>query len=128
MKKLDLSTEEISAIFRFKEKIVDKNTTYRYILNQSLLLRRGKMTEEKKKVLNRLRRTEGQIRGIQKMIDEEKECIDVITQLSAVRSSIDRVMGMIVAENLKHCFENPEKDPKEQEERLAQAINMIVKK
>ena len=46
------------------------------------------------------------------MIDEEKECIDVITQLSAVRSSIDRVMGMIVAENLKHCFENPEKDPK----------------
>ncbi|MEE0124413.1 MAG: metal-sensitive transcriptional regulator, partial [Enterococcus faecalis] len=45
------------------------------------------MTEEKKKVLNRLRRTEGQIRGIQKMIDEEKECIDVITQLSAVRSS-----------------------------------------
>ncbi|EFQ13548.1 putative cytosolic protein [Enterococcus faecalis CBRD01] len=128
MKKLDLSTEEISALFRFKEKIVDKNTSYRYILNQSLLLRRGKMTEEKKKVLNRLRRTEGQIRGIQKMIDEEKECIDVITQLSAVRSSIDRVMGMIVAENLKHCFENPEKDPKEQEERLAQAINMIVKK
>ena len=128
MKKLDLSTEEISAIFRFKEKIVDKNTSCRYILNQSLLLRRGKRTEEKKKVLNRLRRTEGQIRGIQKMIDEEKECIDVITQLSAVRSSIDRVMGMIVAENLKHCFENPEKDPKEQEERLAQAINMIVKK
>ncbi|EFT45594.1 hypothetical protein HMPREF9517_00140 [Enterococcus faecalis TX1341] len=128
MKKLDLSTEEISAIFRFKEKIVDKNTSCRYILNQSLLLRRSKMTEEKKKVLNRLRRTEGQIRGIQKMIDEEKECIDVITQLSAVRSSIDRVMGMIVAENLKHCFENPEKDPKEQEERLAQAINMIVKK
>ena len=46
------------------------------------------------------------------MIDEEKECIDVITQLSAVRSSIDRAMGMIVAENLKHCFENPEKDLK----------------
>ena len=65
MKKLDLSTEEISAIFRFKEKIVDKNTSCRYILNQSLLLRRSKMTEEKKKVLNRLRRTEGQIRGIQ---------------------------------------------------------------
>ena len=105
MKKLDLSTEEISAIFRFKEKIVDKNTSCRYILNQSLLLRRGKMTEEKKKVLNRLRRTEGQIRGIQKMIDEEKECIDVITQLSAVRSSIDRVMGMIVAENLKHLLD-----------------------
>lgn len=81
-----------------------------------------------KKIINRLRRTEGQIRGIQKMMEEEKECIDVITQLSAVRSSIDRVMGMIVADNLKNCFENPEKDPKEQAEKLEQAINMIIKK
>ena len=46
------------------------------------------MELEEKKILNRLKRTEGQIRGIQKMIDEEKECIDIITQLSAVRSSI----------------------------------------
>ena len=69
------------------------------------------MELEEKKILNRLKRTEGQIRGIQKMIDEEKECIDIITQLSAVRSSIDRVMGMIVAENLKNCFEHPDKNP-----------------
>ena len=41
------------------------------------------------------------LRGIQKMIQEEKECVDVVTQLSAVRSSIDRLMGLIVAENLK---------------------------
>ena len=86
------------------------------------------MTEEKKKVLNRLRRTEGQIRGIQKMIDEEKECIDVITQLSAVRSSIDRVMGMIVADNLKNCFEKPDSNPEEQAAKLEQAIKMIIKK
>ena len=70
----------------------------------------------------------GQIRGVQKMIEEEKECIDIITQLSAVRSSIDRVMGMIVAENLKDCFENPEKDPQEQAQKLEQAIQMIIKK
>ena len=37
------------------------------------------------KVLNRLKRTEGQLRGIQKMIEDEKTCVDVITQLSAVR-------------------------------------------
>lgn len=83
---------------------------------------------DQKNVLNRLKRTEGQIRGVQKMIEEEKECIDIITQLSAVRSSIDRVMGMIVAENLKDCFENPEKDPQEQEQKLEQAIQMIIKK
>ena len=86
------------------------------------------MELEEKKILNRLKRTEGQIRGIQKMIDEEKECIDIITQLSAVRSSIDRVMGMIVAENLKNCFEHPDKNPEGQAQKLEQAINMIIKK
>ncbi len=86
------------------------------------------MELEEKKILNRLKLTEGQIRGIQKMIDEEKECIDIITQLSAVRSSIDRVMGMIVAENLKNCFEHPDKNPEDQAQKLEQAINMIIKK
>lgn len=81
-----------------------------------------------KKILNRLKRAEGQMRGIQKMIEEEKECIDVITQLSAVRSSVDRIMGMIVAENLKSCLENPELDPTEQTKKMEQAINMIIKK
>lgn len=86
------------------------------------------MTIDNKTILNRLKRTEGQIRGIQKMIDEEKECIDIITQLSAVRSSIDRVMGMIVAENLKNCLEHPEHSADEQAKKMEQAINMIIKK
>ncbi|MCA9765131.1 MAG: metal-sensitive transcriptional regulator [Carnobacterium sp.] len=84
--------------------------------------------EQKKKLINRLKRTEGQVRGIQKMIDEDKECIDVITQLSATRASIDRVMGIIVAENLKNCFENPTNDLQDQAKKIDQAINMIVKK
>ena len=62
------------------------------------------------------------------MIEENKECLDIITQLSAVRSSIDRVMGIIVAENLKDCFENPQKDIQEQSEKIDQAIKMIIKK
>lgn len=86
------------------------------------------MEIENKNILNRLKRTEGQIRGIQKMIEDEKECMDVITQLSAVRSSIDRVMGMIVADNLKNCFENPDSNPEEQAAKLEQAIKMIIKK
>lgn len=57
-----------------------------------------------------------------------KECMDVITQLSAVRSSIDRVMGMIVADNLKNCFEKPDSNPEEQAAKLEQAIKMIIKK
>ncbi|MGP6145533.1 metal-sensitive transcriptional regulator [Jeotgalibaca sp. A122] len=86
------------------------------------------MEIDNKNLLNRLKRTEGQIRGIQRMIEEDKECIDIITQLSAVRSSVDRVMGLIVAENLKACLENPEKNSEEQSKKLEQAINMIIKK
>ena len=81
-----------------------------------------------KNVINRLKRTEGQVRGIQKMIEEEKDCMAIITQLSAVCSSIDRVMGLVVAENLKTCLENPDTNPEEQAKRLEQAINMIIKK
>lgn len=83
---------------------------------------------DKKAVLNRLRRAEGQIRGIQNMIIEDNTCVDIITQLSAVRSSIDRAMGLIVAENLRECVENPVADPDEQAQLIKKAIDMIVKK
>jgi DNA-binding FrmR family transcriptional regulator len=78
--------------------------------------------------LNRLKRTEGQLRGIQKMIEDEKECVDVITQLSAVSSSVNRIMGIIVAENLKNCLENPDSDTETQKQKIDQAVQLIVKK
>lgn len=81
-----------------------------------------------KKILNRLKRTEGQLRGIQKMIEEEKECADVIAQLSAVSSSVNRIMGIIVAENLIDCLENPDIDLESQNKKIDQAIQLIVKK
>ena len=86
------------------------------------------MEATKKNLLNRLRRTEGQMRGVQKMMEDEQECFDIITQLTAIRSSIDRTMGLLVAENLKHCLENPAANPTEQAEKMAEAINLIVKK
>ncbi|OJG31900.1 hypothetical protein RU99_GL002293 [Enterococcus casseliflavus] len=78
--------------------------------------------------MNRLKRTEGQLRGIQKMIEDEKECVDVITQLSAVSSSVNRIMGIIVAENLKNCLENPDSDTETQKQKIDQAVQLIVKK
>lgn len=86
------------------------------------------MTACNKDVLNRLKRTEGQLRGIQKMIEDEKECVDVITQLSAVSSSVNRIMGIIVAENLKNCLENPDSDTETQKQKIDQAVQLIVKK
>lgn len=80
-----------------------------------------------KKILNRLNRSEGQMRGILKMMEDGKECKEIIVQLSAVRSSIDKVMGLMVAENLIQSIEyengtNPEKD-----EAVRDAVELIVK-
>ena len=54
-------------------------------------------------VKNRVKRIEGQLRGILKMMEENKECKDVVTQLSATRSAIDRTIGVIVSSNLIDC-------------------------
>lgn len=81
-----------------------------------------------KTIFNRLKRTEGQLRGIQKMLEENQDCADVVTQLSAVRSSVDHIMGIIVAENLKQCLENPEPEHTQQQAKIEKAINLIVKK
>ncbi|HEM2826100.1 TPA: metal-sensitive transcriptional regulator [Streptococcus suis] len=86
------------------------------------------MNTDKKKMINRLKRAEGQLRGIQKMIEEEQECIDIVTQLSAVRSSINSMMGLVIAQKVQDCIENPSDNPELQEARLAEAINLIIKK
>ncbi len=79
-------------------------------------------------MINRLKRAEGQLRGIQNMIEEEQECIDIVMQLSAVRSSINSMMGMVIAQKVQDCIKHPSDNPEEQEARLAEAINLIIKK
>ncbi|MGM9886194.1 MULTISPECIES: metal-sensitive transcriptional regulator [unclassified Lactococcus] len=79
-----------------------------------------------KKMKNRLNRATGQLQGVLRMMEDDKECVDVITQLSAVRSSIDTLIGVIVAENLKACLLDQEMEDKE--EKIEQAIKMIRKK
>lgn len=86
------------------------------------------MKKEQKDIINRLKRAEGQLRGIQKMMEEEQECINIITQLSAVRSSINRTMGLVIANKLTQIIEEPSDNPALQEERIQEAIDLIVKK
>ena len=82
----------------------------------------------KSKYITRLKRSEGQLRGIQKMIEEDRDCMDIITQLSAVRSSVDRVMELLITENLMECINNPLENPDEQKEKMEKAIRYLVKK
>ncbi|MGC6769224.1 metal-sensitive transcriptional regulator [Enterococcus sp. LJL128] len=78
-----------------------------------------------KKIGNRLKRSEGQIRGVLKMMEEGKDCREVVTQLMAVRSSIDKVIGLVVTENLVQCMQEKEVDLSSEE--IEKALEMIVK-
>ena len=79
------------------------------------------------KVKNRLSRMEGQLRGIQRMMEEGKDCQDVITQLSAVRSGVERAIGLIVSENLVECVRAAEGNEEQVNESIAEAVKLLVK-
>lgn len=76
---------------------------------------------------NRVKRMEGQLRGILKMMDEDKDCKDVITQLSAVRSAVDRTIGVIVSSNLVECVLDAEKNGQSTDKIIQEAVNLLVK-
>ncbi len=79
------------------------------------------------KVMNRVKRMEGQLRGILRMMEEGKDCKEVITQLSAVRSGVDRVIGIVVSENLVECVIQSEGDTARLNESIQEAVNLLVK-
>lgn len=83
--------------------------------------------EFKPEVKNRLKRIEGQVRGVLKMMEEEQECKDVVSQLSAARSALDRTIGVIVAENLQQCVKDQQAKGEDSSEIVKEAINLLVK-
>jgi DNA-binding FrmR family transcriptional regulator len=58
---------------------------------------------DKEALIKRLHRIEGQVRGIEKMVDEERYCIEVITQISAITTALDAVAFKILDEHVNHC-------------------------
>ena len=58
---------------------------------------------DKDRYLNRLKRIEGQVRGISRMVDDEKYCIDILTQISALKSALEAVAVGLLDDHLKHC-------------------------
>ena len=62
-------------------------------------------TENKADLAKRLRRVEGQVRGIARMVDEDRYCIDIVTQVAAVRAALRRVEEEILRDHVAHCVE-----------------------
>lgn len=82
---------------------------------------------EKPKLLNRLSRIEGQVRGVARMVDEDRYCIDILTQLQAVRAALSRVESEILKEHLNHCIEGAivSGDVEEQRRKAGELIELL---
>lgn len=59
--------------------------------------------EARRDVLARLSRIEGQVRGVRRMIEQERGCMDVVRQLAAMRAALGKVAAAVIAENLEEC-------------------------
>ncbi|GGH21873.1 metal-sensitive transcriptional regulator [Paenibacillus segetis] len=75
----------------------------------------------------RLRRIEGQVRGVLRLMEEGKCCKDVVSQLSAIRSASDKAMAQIVAENLQHCILEEQEAGRDTDKVVKEAIELLVK-
>ncbi|KMO72976.1 DNA-binding FrmR family transcriptional regulator [Mycobacterium sp. BK558] len=83
---------------------------------------------QKENYAKRLRRIEGQVRGIAKMIDEDKYCIDILTQISAVNSALQSVALGLLDEHLGHCVTHAvEAGGAEADAKLAEASAAIAR-
>ena len=61
--------------------------------------------DNKPKLLNRLSRVEGQVRGITRMVEEDRYCIDILTQLQAARAALVRVESELLKDHIDHCVD-----------------------
>lgn len=83
----------------------------------------------KTKMLNRLKRIEGQVRGIQRMIEEDRYCIDVLFQVAAVKSAMNQVALILMEDHTRHCVSRAIKNNDESEviDELMDVIKRLTK-
>jgi DNA-binding FrmR family transcriptional regulator len=83
-------------------------------------------TMHKDEYLKRLRRIEGQVRGLQRMIDDDTYCIDVLTQVSAVTKALQSVAVGLLDEHVRHCVRNAaSEDPDRADQMVEEATRAI---
>lgn len=83
--------------------------------------------EYDKKMVHRLKRVEGQVRAILRMMEEKKDCRDVVTQISAARNALDRTAALIVSTNLEQCIREQQEKGQGSEDLILEAVNLLVK-
>lgn len=82
---------------------------------------------DRARLINRLRRIEGQVRGVAKMIEDDRYCLDVLTQLRAIRAALLGVETGLLRDHLDHCIEDAivSGDADEQRQKAAELIELL---
>ena len=81
----------------------------------------------KEDVLARLRRIEGQVRGLQRMVDNDEYCIDILTQINAATGALKKVAVGLLDDHIRHCVVNQTEEGKDMIEEATAAIDRLVK-
>jgi DNA-binding FrmR family transcriptional regulator len=83
----------------------------------------------KDQLLKRLRRIEGQVRGVQNMVDEDRYCIDVLTQISAIQAALDKVALGLMDEHARHCvIDGPAELKDDRTQELMAAVARLMRR
>ncbi|MGB3490665.1 MAG: metal-sensitive transcriptional regulator [Xanthobacteraceae bacterium] len=84
-------------------------------------------TEIKASVAKRLNRIEGQVRGLSRMVEDDRYCIDIVTQISAVRAALRRVEEEVLRDHVSHCVEHAIRsgDKADQRAKIAELMAVI---
>jgi DNA-binding FrmR family transcriptional regulator len=85
---------------------------------------------DKEKLRVRLRRIEGQVRGVQRMIDEEKYCVDILTQISSYIRASEKVASLVLRDHMDHCVREALADGENADEKvreLQEAVERFLK-
>ncbi|MGL6107045.1 metal-sensitive transcriptional regulator [Romboutsia sp.] len=84
---------------------------------------------DKDALIKRLKRIEGQVKGVQKMVEDERYCMDILTQISAIRSATNKVGTIILENHMKGCVAESIKEGNSEEmiNELMNTINKLVK-
>ncbi|SMB95653.1 DNA-binding transcriptional regulator, FrmR family [Desulfonispora thiosulfatigenes DSM 11270] len=83
------------------------------------------MTTEKQNIMNRLKRIEGQLKGIQRMLDNEACCVDVLIQIAAVKAAVNKVGTLIFENHAKECLTSSE-DTRPKDEVIEDLMKVLI--
>ena len=90
----------------------------------------GMQVAAKKASLDRLKRIEGQIRGLLRMVEEDRYCIDVLTQLRAAQAALRAVEDVILKDHVAHCVEHAiaSGDPQDQRQKVSELLEVLSRR